>query len=202
MPDILVLYYSRHGSIEAMAQQIARGIETIDGMRARLRAVPPVAATHDPEADSIPARGAPYATLDDLNECAGLALGSPARFGNMAGALKYFLDGTGPLWLSGQLTGKPAAVFTSSSSMHGGQETTLISMMLPLMHHGMILLGLPYTEPALMRTHSGGTPYGASHVAGHVNDPTLTDDEKQLCQALGKRLARVAGQLHNAHDHG
>lgn len=201
MPDILVLYYSRHGSIEAMAQQIARGIETIDGMRARLRAVPSVAATHDPEADSIPARGAPYATLDDLKECAGLALGSPARFGNMAGALKYFLDGTGPLWLSGQLTGKPAAVFTSSSSMHGGQETTLISMMLPLMHHGMVLLGLPYSEPALMRTLGGGSPYGASHVAGHDNDPVLNDDEKQLCRTLGKRLARVAGQLHNAHDH-
>lgn len=197
-----MLYYSRHGAVEAMAQQIARGIESVEGMRARLRTVPPVAATHDPKADGIPAHGAPYARLDDLKECAGLALGSPARFGNMAGALKYFLDGTGPLWLSGQLAGKPAAVFTSSSSMHGGQETTLISMLLPLMHHGMVLLGLPYSEPALMRTHAGGTPYGASHVAGLDNDPTLTDDEKQLCRALGRRLAGVASQLRGAHDHG
>jgi NAD(P)H dehydrogenase (quinone) len=195
------LYYSRHGAVEAMAQQIARGIETIDGMRARLRSVPPVAPTYDPKADSIPASGAPYATLDDLKECAGLALGSPARFGNMAGALKYFLDGTGPLWLSGQLAGKPAAVFTSSSSMHGGQETTLISMMLPLLHHGMVVLGLPYSEPALMRTHAGGTPYGASHVAGLDNDRPLSAEEKELCQALGKRLANIAKQLHGAHDH-
>ncbi len=202
MPDILVLYYSRHGAVEAMARQIARGIESVDGMRARLRSVPPVAPTHDPGADSIPARGAPYATLDDLKDCAGLALGSPARFGNMAGALKYFLDGTGPLWLSGQLAGKPAAVFTSSSSMHGGQETTLISMLLPLMHHGMVVLGLPYSEPALMRTHGGGTPYGASHVAGFDNDPTLSDDEKHLCRALGRRLAGVAQHLRDDHDRG
>ena len=163
--------------------------------------MPPVAPTYDPKADSIPASGAPYATLDDLKECAGLALGSPARFGNMAGALKYFLDGTGPLWLSGQLAGKPAAVFTSSSSMHGGQETTLISMMLPLLHHGMVVLGLPYSEPALMRTHAGGTPYGASHVAGLDNDRPLSAEEKELCQALGKRLANIAKQLHGAHDH-
>jgi len=196
MPDILVLYYSHHGAVEAMAQQVARGIESVDDMQARLRTVPPVAPTYDPKADSIPASGAPYATLDDLKECAGLALGSPTRFGNMAAALKYFLDGTGPLWLSGQLAGKPAAVFTSTSSMHGGQEATLLSMMLPLLHHGMLLVGLPYNEPALMRSQSGGAPYGASHVAGLDNDRPLSNDEKELCQALGKRLSCFAKQLH------
>ncbi len=195
MPEILVLYYSRHGALEAMAQHIARGIESVDSMQARLRSVPPVAPTHDPQADGIPAHGAPYATLDDLKECAGLALGSPTRFGNMAAALKYFLDGTGPLWLSGQLAGKPAAVFTSTSSMHGGQETTLLSMMLPLLHHGMLLVGLPYNEPALMRTRGGGSPYGASHVAGLDNDRPLDADEKELCQALGRRLAGIAKRL-------
>ena len=198
MPEILVLYYSRHGAVEAMAQHIARGIESVDGMQARLRTVPPVAPTHDPEADSIPASGAPYATLDDLKECAGLALGSPTRFGNMAAALKYFLDGTSPLWLSGQLAGKPAAVFTSSSSMHGGQETTLLSMMLPLLHHGMLLVGLPYNEPALTRTTGGGSPYGASHVAGPDNDRPLDSDEKELCQSLGRRLAGIAQRLQRA----
>ncbi|HEX9627310.1 MAG TPA: NAD(P)H:quinone oxidoreductase [Acidiferrobacterales bacterium] len=195
MSEILVLYYSRGGAVEALARQLARGVEKVDGMRARLRTVPPVAPVYDPDADRIPASGAPYATLDDLVECAGLALGSPTRFGNMAAPLKYFLDGTGPLWLPGALAGKPAAVFTSTASQHGGQETTLISMMLPLLHHGMLLVGLPYTEPALNRTRGGGTPYGASHVAGTRDDLPITDDEKELCQALGARLAEVARRL-------
>ena len=195
MPEILILYYSRHGAVQAMAQQIARGVETVPGMQARLRCVPPVAPSFDPAAESIPASGAPYATADDLRECAGLALGSPTRFGNMAAPLKHFLDTTGALWISGVLVGKPAAVFTSTSTQHGGQETTLLSMMLPLLHHGMLILGVPYTEAALNRTASGGTPYGASHVAGSKNDNPLTADEKELCQALGKRLATVARQL-------
>ncbi len=195
MPDILVLYYSRHGAVEAMARQVARGIEKVAGMQARLRTVPPIAPVYEPGVDSIPERGEPYASLDDLKECAGLALGSPTRFGNMAAPLKYFLDGTSSLWLSGQLAGKPAAVFTSSSSVHGGQETTLVSMMLPLLHHGMVIAGLPYTEAALMRSASGGTPYGASHVAGIDSDRPLSDDEKALCQALGTRLATLAKRL-------
>jgi NAD(P)H dehydrogenase (quinone) len=195
MPDILVLYYSRHGAVEAMAQQLARGIESVPGMQARLRTVPPVAPTHDPAASNIPAQGAPYATLDDLRECAGLALGSPARFGNIAAPLKYFLEQTTALWISGTLVGKPAAVFTSSSSQHGGQESTLLAMLVPLLHHGMVVLGVPYTEPALNRTTGGGTPYGASHVAGQNNDRPLSPDEKELCQALGKRLATLAHQL-------
>lgn len=195
MPEILVLYYSRHGAVQAMAQQIARGVETVPGMQARLRCVPPVAPTYDSAAESIPAKGAPYATAEDLRECAGLALGSPTRFGNMAAPLKHFLDTTGALWASGTLVGKPAAVFTSTSTQHGGQESTLLSMMLPLLHHGMLILGVPYTEAALNRTASGGTPYGASHVAGLNNDNPLTADEKELCQALGKRLATAARQL-------
>ncbi len=195
MPEILILYYSRHGSVAAMARQIARGVGSVAGMEARLRTVPPVAPTHDSEAGAIPAEGAPYATLADLRECAGLALGSPAHFGNMAAPLKYFLDATSALWASGTLTGKPAAVFTASTSQHGGQESTLLSMMLPLLHHGMLLLGLPYTEAALHRTQGGGTPYGASHVSGSDNRNALTDDEKELCQALGRRLATVTRQL-------
>jgi NAD(P)H dehydrogenase (quinone) len=199
MPEILILYYSRHGAVEAMAQQIARGVESVSGMQARLRSVPPVALAYDSAAESVPANGAPYATVEDLRECTGLALGSPTRFGNMAAPLKYFLDGTSALWVSGTLVGKPAAVFTSTSTQHGGQESTLVSMMLPLLHHGMLILGVPYTEAALNRTTSGGTPYGASHVAGPKNDRPLTADEKELCQALGKRLAAVASQL-VAHD--
>jgi len=195
MSEILVLYYSRRGAVAAMAQQVARGVESIPGMQARLRSVPPVAPTHDPEAGQIPVTGAPYATLDDLKECAGLALGSPARFGNIAAPLKHFLESTTGLWVSGALVSKPAAVFTSSSTQHGGQESTLLSMMLPLLHHGMLLLGLPYTEAALNRTRGGGTPYGASHVAGLDNNATLTPDEKELCQALGKRLAAIAKQM-------
>lgn len=195
MPEILILYYSRHGAVQGMAQQIARGVETVPGMQARLRSVPPVAPAHDSTAEAIPASGAPYATADDLRACAGLALGSPTRFGNMAAPLKHFLDTTGALWISGVLVGKPAAVFTSTSTQHGGQESTLLSMMLPLLHHGMLILGIPYTEAALNRTVSGGTPYGASHVAGLNNDNPLTADEKELCRALGKRLASVARQL-------
>lgn len=192
MPDILVLYYSRHGAVREMANQVARGIERVAGATARVRTVPEVSAETRALADAIPSHGAPYVTLSDLSECAGLALGSPTRFGNMAAALKHFLDSTSPLWLSGSLAGKPGAVFTSSSSLHGGQESTLLSMMLPLLHHGMLIVGLPYSESALMTTASGGTPYGASHVAGVANDLPLTRDESALCQALGARLAAAA----------
>lgn len=191
--EILVLYYSRHGSVRDMALQIARGVEKA-GLVARLRTVPPVAATTQTASPPVPAEGAPYVTLDDLRACVGLALGSPAYFGNIAAPLKFFLDTTTPLWLTGALVGKPAAVFTASSSQHGGQETTLMSMLLPLLHHGMLVLGLPYTEAALNRTATGGTPYGASHVAGSEQRP-LSADEIALCQALGERLARTARAL-------
>ena len=195
MSDILVLYFSSSGALAGMAQHVARGIEKVSGMHARVRTVPDVSSTAEATVPPVPARGAPYVTLEDLKDCAGLALGSPARFGNIAAPLKHFIDSTSALWLSGGLAGKPAAVFTASSSLHGGQETTLISMMLPLLHHGMIILGLPYSEAALMRTTSGGTPYGASHVSGLANDRPLTDDEKELCRALGTRLAMVAQAL-------
>lgn len=197
MPDILVLYYSRSGNVAQMAQQIARGIEEVHGMVARVRTVPAVSTVCEATEDNIPANGPPYASVDDLRECAGLALGSPTRFGNMAAALKYFLDGTGALWLSGALTGKPAAVFTSTASLHGGQETTLTSMMLPLLHHGMLLVGLPYSEPDLTSTTTGGTPYGASHLAGPDSNLALSEEEKRLCRALGQRLAKTAGLLLN-----
>lgn len=195
MTDILVLYYSRHGATADMARQIARGVEEVPEMQARLRTVPEVSAVCEATEDSIPERGAPYASLDDLRECAGLALGSPTRFGNMAAALKYFIDSTSALWLEGALIGKPAAVFTSTSSLHGGQETTLTSMLLPLLHHGMLVLGLPYSVPELMNTRSGGTPYGASHHAGADNKLPLTEDEKTLCRTLGRRLAETARAL-------
>lgn len=196
MIEILVLYYSRHGSTAKMARQIARGIEAVPGMQARLRTVPPVSAETEKVLADVPAAGPPYATQQDLRDCAGLILGSPTRFGNMAAPLKYFLDGTSALWLSGQMVGKPAAVFTSTGTLHGGQETTLLSMMLPLLHHGMLLLGLPYTESALSATTSGGTPYGASHVAGTAsNARPLSRDEEVLCQALGKRVAETAQKL-------
>ena len=195
MIEILILYYSRHGAVEGMAQQLARGVESVAGVQARLRSVPAVAPSYDPQAEPVPARGAPYATLDDLKECAGIALGSPTRFGNMAAPMKHFLDSSGALWASGNLVGKPAAVFTSTATQHGGQESTLLSMMLPLLHHGMLIVGIPYSQAALNRTTSGGTPYGASHVAGPNSDQPLTPDEKELCQALGKRLATVAKQL-------
>jgi NAD(P)H dehydrogenase (quinone) len=197
MPDILVLYYSRHGATAAMAQQIARGIEEVAGTQARLRTVPPVSTVCEATADDIPASGPPYVNHDDLRECAGLVLGSPTRFGNMAAPLKYFLDGTSDLWLSGTLAGKPAALFTSTSSLHGGQESTLLSMMLPLLHHGMFICGLPYSETDLLHTRSGGTPYGASHHAGADNKLPLSEEEKRLCKALGRRVAEAAVKLGN-----
>ena len=195
MADILVLYYSRHGTTAEMAKLIARGIEEVDGMQARLRTVPEVSAVCEASEDSIPAEGAPYVELEDLKECAGLALGSPTRFGNMAAALKYFIDNTSPLWLSGSLIGKPAAVFTSTSSLHGGQESTLLSMMLPLMHHGMLITGLPYSETDLLHTTGGGTPYGARHYGGADNTLPISEAEHRLCIALGKRLATTAKAL-------
>ena len=195
MAEILVLYYSRHGATAEMARLVARGVEQVPGMQARLRTVPAVSAVCEATEDSIPAEGPPYASHDDLRECAGLALGSPTRFGNMAAALKHFLDGTGGLWLQGALIGKPAAVFTSTSSMHGGQESTLLSMMLPLLHHGMLVLGLPYSETELLHTDAGGTPYGASHLAGPDSDRPLTEAERSLCRALGRRLAETAARL-------
>ena len=195
MKEILVLYYSHYGAVKQMAQFIARGIELVPGAAARMRTVPKVSAVCEAIEKNVPATGAPYVELKDLEECIGLALGSPTRFGNMAAPLKYFLDSTGCLWLKGTLGGKPAAVFTSTSSMHGGQESTLLSMLLPLMHHGMVIVGLPYTEPGLLSTASGGTPYGASHVAGATSDLPITEDEKKLCMALGKRLAETALKL-------
>lgn len=193
--NILVLYYSRYGATTKMAQLIARGIEMVDGVTAVIRTVPPVSTTCEATADTIPAAGPTYVTLDDLQNCDGLALGSPTRFGNMAAPLKYFLDTTSGLWLSGALKDKPAAVFTSSASLHGGQETTLLSMMLPLIHHGMMIIGIPYSEAALTSTKTGGTPYGASHVAGPESNWPISEDEKSLCIALGKRLAETVQQL-------
>jgi NAD(P)H dehydrogenase (quinone) len=190
-----VLYYSQHGATQQMAQLIARGIEQVEGARARLRTVPKVSTVCEATEASIPDSGAPYAELSDLEECIGLALGSPTRFGNMAGAMKYFWDSTSSLWMKHALVGKPAALFTSTSSMHGGQESTLLSMMLPLLHHGMIIVGLPYSEPELATTQTGGTPYGASHVAGLTSDAPISDAEKKLCLALGKRLAITALKL-------
>ncbi len=195
MTEILVLYYSQGGAVREMAQLIARGVESVNGAKARIRTVPKVSANCEATEPDVPASGAPYAELQDLEECAGLALGSPTRFGNMAAPMKYFLDGTSGLWLKGTLIGKPAAVFTSSGSMHGGNETTLLTMMLPLMHHGMLMVGLPYSEPALSATQSGGTPYGASHISGVMNDRPISEDERKLCIALGKRLAETALKL-------
>ena len=195
MADILILYYSRHGGVAAMAQMIARGVEQVPDMQARIRTVPPVSTVCEAVEDSIPAAVPPYATLDDLRECAGMAMGSPTRFGNMAAPLKYFLDGTGSLWLSGILAGKPAAVFTSTSTLHGGQESTLISMMLPLLHHGMLITGLPFSETDLLTTTTGGTPYGASHMAGNDSKLPLSEEEKRLCLSLGKRLAETTSAL-------
>ena len=195
MTEILVLYYSVGGSVRDMAQLVARGVNHVSGCSARVRTVPPVVPRTEVAEPPVPPEGAPYAEIRDLEECAGLALGSPTRFGNMAAAMKYFLDGTGVLWAKGTLVGKPAAVFTSTASLHGGQETTLTSMMLPLLHHGMLILGLPYTLPELNTTTSGGTPYGASHVAGGHDDRPLTEEERTLCIALGKRLAETALKL-------
>jgi NAD(P)H dehydrogenase (quinone) len=193
---ILILYYSRHGATAELARLIARGVEEIDGVQARLRTVPALRTSADASpAQTVPDDGPPYASLEDLKDCAGLILGSPTRFGNMAAPLKHFLDGTSSEWLSGTLAGKPAACFTSTASMHGGQETTLISMMLPLLHHGMLVMGLPYTEPELSSTRSGGSPYGASHLAGTRGEEPISADEKKLCRALGRRVAMVAVKL-------
>lgn len=195
MKEILVLYYSQGGSVREMAQLVARGIESVKDVKARIRTVPKVSANCEATEPDIPSSGAPYAELKDLEECIGLAMGSPTRYGNMAAALKYFLDGTTSLWLKGALIGKPAAVFTSTGSLHGGQETTLITMMIPLMHHGMVMVGLPYSEPELSSTTTGGTPYGPSHVAGAADDRPISDDERKLCISLGKRLAETALKL-------
>ena len=191
---VLVLYYSRNGSVANLAQQVARGIEG-SGMEARLRTIPAISANCEATEPAVPEQGAPYATLEDLAGCSGLALGSPTRFGNMAAPLKYFVDQTSDLWMKGTLIGKPAGVFCSTSSLHGGQESTLLSMVTPLLHHGMVITGVPYSEQALLDTRSGGTPYGPTHVAGTDSDPSLTDHEISLARALGKRLATLARQL-------
>jgi NAD(P)H dehydrogenase (quinone) len=195
MVEILVLYYSAGGSVRRMAELIAEGVERVPGAQARLRTVPRVSAGFDREVSSIPEKGPPFCENRDLEECAGLALGSPTRFGNMAAPLKHFLDGTGELWRRGALAGKPACVFTSTASLHGGQETTLVSMMLPLLHHGMLVMGIPYTEPGLNATKTGGTPYGASHVSGLADDRPVSDTERALAIAQGKRLAELAMKL-------
>lgn len=195
MTQVLVLYYSRSGSVAEMARHIARGIESVADCEANLRTVPAVSATSESVESEIPESGPPYATHEDLINCDGLALGSPTRFGNMASAMKYFIDSTSDIWASGSLAGKPASVFSSSASLHGGQETTLLSMMLPLMHHGMLLVGLPYTESGLFNNEGGGTPYGATHVAGDKNQHPVSDNEKKLCFAAGKRLAEITNKL-------
>lgn len=192
MKDILVVYYSLHGNVAQMARHVARGVEQVEGAVARVRTVPRVSTVCEAVASEVPDTGPPYATPEDLVQCAGVAFGSPTRFGNMAAPMKYFLDGTAAQWLSGALAGKPGAVFTSTGSLHGGQETTLVSMMMPLLHHGMLVLGLPYSEPDLLATTTGGTPYGASHVAGPESDRGLSDEEQRLCVALGRRLANAA----------
>ena len=195
MADILVLYYSATGSVRTLAQAVARGVESVDGMRARVRTVPKVAPVVERTAPAVPSEGAPYVEPRDLEECVGVALGSPTRFGNMAAPLKYFIDGLGGEWARGTLVGKPAAVFTSTATMHGGQEATLVSMMMPLLHHGMLIVGLPYSEPDLNSTRSGGSPYGATHVSGTTNDRPVSDEETRLAFALGKRLAGIAQKL-------
>lgn len=195
MSDILVLYYSRGGSVAALARQIARGIGEVDGMTARVRTVPPVAVQTETALPPVPESGAPYVTAADLRECSGLAIGSPTRFGNMAAPMKHFFDGLGSEWASGVLIGKPAGVFTSTASMHGGQESTLLSMMVPLLHHGCVITGIPYSEPRLSSTQTGGTPYGPSHVAGAQDDATLSDDEAELARAFGRRLAALARSM-------
>lgn len=194
-PYVLVVYYSRHGATAQMADLVARGIESVPGINAKIRTVPPVSPISEATAPPVPEIGAPYVTLEDLEQCSGLILGSPTRFGNMAAPLKYFLDSTLNLWLSGKLIGIPAGVFTSTSSLHGGQEATLLSMMLPLLHHGALIMGVPYSEAALNETQTGGTPYGPSHVAGRESNLNLSEHEKTLCKALGKRVAEVSRKL-------
>lgn len=194
-PYVLILFYSRNGHTQRLAECIAQGVESVAGIEARLRTVPPVAAQTEQTIAPIPPEGAPYATLDDLSNCAGLALGSPTRFGNMAAPMKHFIDQTSPLWQNGALIGKPASVFTSTGSLHGGQETTLTSMMTPLLHHGMLIVGLPYSQSELMHTSSGGTPYGVSHLAGHSGTRSVDDTEKKLAIFMGQHLARIAQKL-------
>ncbi|WP_313169494.1 NAD(P)H:quinone oxidoreductase [Massilia oculi] len=193
--SILVLYYSRHGATRKLAELIAQGVDSVPGAEARLRTVPPVSSVAEATAPGIPDQGSPYVELDDLRECAGLALGSPTRFGNMAASMKYFLDGTATEWVNGSLSGKPAVVFASTGSLHGGQEATLLSMMIPLLHHGMMVMGLPYTHPELMNTASGGSPYGATHWAGVDGKRPVTEEERTLAIALGRRLAEAALKL-------
>jgi NAD(P)H dehydrogenase (quinone) len=195
MSEVLVLYYSRYGATEALAREICQGVDSVDGMSARLRTVPAVSSVTEASADSVPESGPPFASSTDLVECSGLVMGSPTRFGNMAAALKYFLDGTGSEWLSGGAAGKPAAVFTSTSTLHGGQESTLLTMAVPLLHHGMLLLGLPFSEEALSTTTTGGSPYGATHVSWNRKSDKLSDDEKHLARALGRRVAQTALRL-------
>jgi NAD(P)H dehydrogenase (quinone) len=195
MAEILILYYSRHGATAEMARLIARGVEEVSGVTARLRTVPEVSTVCEATQDSVPPEGAPYVSTADLAECDGLILGSPTRFGNMAAPMKYFLDTTSTLWMGGKLIGKPASVFTSTSSLHGGQESTLLSMMLPLLHHGMLLMGVPYSETTLLHTQSGGTPYGASHLAGKDSRNPITDDEKRICKTQGRRMAEIVQKL-------
>ncbi len=195
MPYILILYYSRYGATAEMANHIARGIAEITGIEARVRTVPPVSTVCEATEKDIPANGPPYATLEDVRDCAGIIVGSPTRFGNMAAPLKYFIDGLSSLWLSGSLAGKPAAVFSSTASLHGGQEATLLTMMIPLLHHGALITGIPFTETDLSTTQSGGTPYGATHLAGSDSKNLLTAEEIRLCKALGKRVADIAKKL-------
>ena len=195
MADVLVLYYSRKGATEALAREVCKGIDAVQGMSARLRTVPTVSAVTEATEDAVPDEGPPYATNADLDECAGLVMGSPSNFGNMAGSLKHFLDGPVADWFRGVLVGKPAGVFASTGSLHGGQESTLLSMSIPLLHHGMIIVGLPYTEQALSTTTTGGTPYGPTHVTWNRDPDSLSDEEKELCRALGKRVAEIAKRL-------
>ena len=195
MADILVLYYSPGGTTAEMANVVAHGIELVEGMQARIRTVPPVSAVTEATQDAVPESGPPYASNDDLEQCAGLVMGAPTHFGNMPAPLKYFIDNTSPLWMSGALEGKPAGVFTASTSLHGGQETTLLTMMLPLLHHGMLIAGLPYTQMELFKTETGGSPYGASRVTDDLEKHPLSDDERTLCLALGKRVAEAAKKL-------
>ena len=197
-PEILVLYYSRYGATEALAREVCHGVDSVGDAAARLRTVPPVSAVTEAVEDAVPDDGPPFATRNDLDECAGLVMGSPTRFGNMAAPLKYFLDGTGSEWLSGTLAGKPAGLFTSTSSLHGGQESTLLTMAVPLLHHGMLIVGLPYTDPLLTSTESGGSPYGASHVTWNRSPDELSKDEKQLARTLGERVAAISCRLNRA----
>ncbi len=195
MSDVLVLYYSVNGATESLAREVCTGVDSVAGMESRLRTVPKVSTTVEIIEDDVPESGPPYATPDDLSECSGLVMGSPTRFGNMAAALKYFLDGTATEWLSGSAAGKPAGLFTSTSSLHGGQESTLLTMAIPLLHHGMLIVGLPYTEEAINETTTGGTPYGASHVTWNRKADSLSDHERQLARALGRRVAEIAKKL-------